>query len=363
MCCCLVINCDDFYNVRCDGEYDFAFGARTETAFKGHYREVQVGIIKGMSQDQLHYAAQASSGVYFVDPETKQDICKAEISSTNFSNLGDEFEVELSLNDYRKLKSILNGRKSYRVMVQFDLKHSYFETLHRAVTSIPISAIYKIMLEQSSDELERIKTISHECPHERLSVDETDQLHALRAIMQQPSHKPIVISGPFGSGKTRVIARAVYETVNETLKSKNRARILVCAHHFKTLDTYFTDYFTEAFRNNRSVKVIKIGRQPTEFRSMSLNILTLTAFDFIQEVKHGDYDKYQCVIVVATYMSSITINECLNERVSRQFTHVFLDEAAQPREPEAIAALCATNSSTKVVVAGDSKQVRSVFFA
>ena len=330
---------------------------------------LQIGSVKGMTQDQLHYASQASSGVYFVDPETKEDICKAEISSDNFRSYSEEFKVDIRESDSKKLRSVLKRNKAgfYRANLEFDLKHSYFETLQRSVTSVPISAISKIMLKQSDDtHMEYVKEISGQCEHKQLEVDDVGQLHALKAVVEQSSHLPIVISGPFGSGKTRVIARAVYEIVNDSLRSRKPAKILVCAHHYNTTKTYVETYFRTAFKTRREVKVIRIGARrevkvirighQSDEKSQS-NILTYSVSDFNQYVHRGEYDQSECVVVVATYMSSINISEALNKQTSRQFTHVFLDEAAQPREPEAIAALCATNSSTKLVIAGDSKQV------
>ncbi len=310
-----------------------------------------------MTQDQLHYASQASSGVYFVNPETKEDICKAEISSYNFSSCSDDFKFEIHRTDSQKLQSVLKANKTgfYRTTFEFELKHSYFETLQRSVTSVPVSAISKIMLKQSGIHMECLKPkIRGKCKYDILEVDEAGQLRALKAIVEQPSNLPIVISGPFGSGKTRVIARAVYEIVNESLQNNTPVKILVCAHHYNTTITYVETYFRHAFAKHRRIKVIRIGRMSDVSRS---NVSTFSKYDFNQYVLRGEYDQTDCVVVVATYMTSINISESLNRRASCQFTHVFLDEAAQPREPEAIASLCATNSSTKLVVAGDSKQV------
>ncbi len=65
-----------------------------------------------------------------------------------------------------------------------------------------------------------------------------------------------------------------------------------------------------------------------------------------------------CIIVITTYITSLNVSEILGS-FDCVFTHILLDEAAQIREPEAISSLCAAGTSTKIVIAGDSKQVSS----
>lgn len=316
-----------------------------------------------MTQDELHYAAQASSGVYFVDSKTNHDICKCDISMNNFQSFEQDFEVEICTNDSRKLsRSLEKENGEYIACLTFDLKHSYFETLLRAVSNLPASALSKILLQQKHNEQEEAITLQSDCSVKKLNIDEDNQLEALHGIMQLPSTLPIVISGPFGSGKTRVVARAVYETIQKSFKRNKKTRILVCAHHSDTIKTYAEEYLIPAFEaeiKQRKIVIIRIGRhQFVPFRSRSVLVRTMSHFEFREYVTNGSYNQPDCVVVIATYMSSINIGQTLLNR-QHHFTHVFLDEAAQTREPEAIGSLSATNADTKIVVAGDSKQVNT----
>lgn len=318
-----------------------------------------------MTQDQLHYAAQASSGVFFVDSRTNQDICESDISMKNYQSFESDFEVEMHASDSQNLRRSFDQRgksngREYVATIQFDLKHSYFETLLRAVSNLSVSGLSKILLQDKSEKPEEAINIKSTCLFKQLDIDESYQLVALHGIMRLPSTLPIVISGPFGSGKTRVIARAVYETIQKSFKDNKKTRILVCAHHSDTNKTYAEHYFMPAFKTQLEegkIAIIRIDRSRfVSNMTKNMFVRTMSTFDFRRYVSSGSYNHPQCVVVIATYMSSINIGESL-VRKQHHFTHVFLDEAAQTREPEAIGSLSAINADTKLVVAGDSKQV------
>lgn len=81
---------------------------------------------------------------------------------------------------------------------------------------------------------------------------------------------------------------------------------------------------------------------------------------FRKEVKQGMYLNENSLVIVTTYMTSLQLLNVLN-RDGGFFTHVLLDEAAQVREPEAIAPLCLATHEAKIVIAGDRKQVCNCF--
>ena len=56
------------------------------------------------------------------------------------------------------------------------------------------------------------------------------------------------------------------------------------------------------------------------------------------------------LVVVTTFLTAPSLR-------GKNFTHILMDEGSQSREPEAIAPLCLADSSTKLVIAGDSHQV------
>ena len=311
----------------------------------------------GMDDDQVQYAAQASEGIVFIDTKNQKDLCKGTILSSNFRDLSEHFFVSLTIDDFRLLQETNRhiGSGWYVVQVEFEVKHSYFNSLHQAVISIPDSMVKKIT--------PRSDTISHfpltasvhlkpACPYPDLLVDADKQFQALEAVVKSPVDHPVIVSGPFGSGKTRIIARAAYEFIQAGLKSRTQTRILLCAHHTNTVEAYMLKYLRPVFSHMSQVKIIRITRKDSY--NFSHSIMNRTLFDFRRDIVIGRHINDHVLVIITTYMSSLPVAKVLNKV---RFTHILLDEAAQVREPEAIAPLSLGDAATKVIVAGDAKQV------
>ena len=311
--------------------------------------------ILGMNDDQVQYATQASEGIVFV--KNKKDLCKGMILNSNYGNLSEHFYISLGIDDFRYIQAACRhlGSGWYQVYVEFEVKHAYFDSLHQAVIDIPDSMIKKIT--PSSDVVSSLSpTVSYKthrrCRHTFLSLDENKQSKALEAILQCPADFPIIVSGPFGSGKTRIIARAAYEFIQTGLTAHSPTRILICAHHSDTIETYVSKYFYPAFNGVPKVKVIRITRQDRFFHT-SRNIINRTVYDLKRDISLGQHVKDQVLVIVTTYMTSLHVAKIFDAH----FTHILLDEAAQVREPEAIAPLSLGDAATKIIITGDSKQV------
>ena len=333
-----------------------------EELFRGEI--IKLGCIRGMNGDQMQYASQASEGLFIVNPITREDICRGDLSPNNYYHIDQDFEIEILGNGVRKLQEAnltkVRGHW-YRVNVEFEVKHSYFNTLHRAVISIPQSIIAKLLPDKITllPNLPHVMDVKPACHQEdNLSVDEDGQLSALEAIIKKPPLAPIILTGPFGSGKTRILARSAFEFVKIGLKGKLKTRILICAHHSNTVDAYRT-YLTSVLHSVSGVKIIQIvNPRKRDFYQQPIhsNCLSKTISEFKRDIHRRAYMKDTCIMVITTYTTSLKVSDVLS-LFGCVFTHVLLDEAAQIREPEAISSLCAAGASTKIVIAGDSKQV------
>ena len=78
---------------------------------------------------------------------------------------------------------------------------------------------------------------------------------------------------------------------------------------------------------------------------------------FKKEMERNSHRNRQRYLVVTTCQTAKQITDVLP---SWFFTHIFLDEGAQMREPEAIAPLCMASQNTKIVIAGDKYQVHVI---
>ena len=291
--------------------------------------------------------------------EKKKDICQAEIIPANFGNVSNKFLIALpssSIEHFMQTFGITEGQ-SCQVSVQFEVKHSYFDTLHKAVINIPQTMINKLFptKEDLCKPLETaVSRINSNCQVNELSIDEYGQLKALEVILQSPAKFPIILTGPFGSGKTRLLARATYEFVKDGLRQERCTRILICAHHDNTVETYISTYFGPAFNGKQGVKVIKLMRKDNY--GFSSNIIYRSVRSFHEDIRCGCHVNDHVLVIITTYTTSLHVANTLGS-FKFYFTHILLDEVAQVREPEAIAALCLGTLDTKIVLAGDTKQV------
>ena len=361
--------------LRCDGEYKFMFlGEKTDFYSR---QVIQLACIRGMNGDQIQYASQASQSLFFVNPITQEDICEAELSRDNYNNIDGDCKVELSQESVKKLREAKLKKSDGNwllVNIEFEVKHSYFNSLHRAVISVPQSIISKILPDNkmaSSLKPSKYPCLVAECTERNLNVNHSDQFKALEAIVKYPPSVPIILTGPFGSGKTRILARSAFEFGNLGLIGNYKTRILICAHHANTVNAYRL-FLTSVYDGKKRVRIIQIVKNQNVYKEQNFckeqnfykeqqrqsNVLDRTLFDFKNDIHRGAYMNDLCIIVITTYMTALKVSDVLSKSEC-SFTHVLMDEAAQVREPEVVSSLCAANKNTKIVLAGDSKQVRS----
>ena len=314
-----------------------------------------------MDADQIQYAAQASENVFLVD-ESKSDLCKGEILSDNFDDVKKEFYISVNEVDFCILQQkyphiLLDGTQIY---VEFEVKHSYFDTLHKSVINVPVSMVEKITFTNAIySGFSQSFGLTPHCPNSLdhdLSLDEYSQFDALSMIIHAPTHYPVIVSGPFGTGKTKIIARSTYEFAMNGLQTNTETKILLCAHHSKTIDAYLSKYLLPVFDKVNGVKIVKVVWRMGSYETKSRNVISRSIYDFRCDVVLGRHIGDQVLVIITTYTMSLHVADALSNK-SVHFTHILLDEAAQVREPEAVAALSLGNANTKVVIAGDSKQV------
>ena len=150
-----------------------------------------------------------------------------------------------------------------------------------------------------------------------------------------------MIVGSFGTGKTHLLARAAMQIVQED----HRARVLVCAHHQSTADSYVVNYFSKVFRKNEMVRLMNPRYSPPP---KFTNYYQTAKCKILQNSAHS------VRVIVTTLATSLHLHNVLKPG---HFTHILMDEGAQSREPEAVAPLTFANQNTKIIVAGDHKQV------
>ena len=236
------------------------------------------------------------------------------------------------------------------VPVSFVLKYSYFDRLHKAVDLISPTIIKRVLpcspcnfttIDDKEALLEnKIHFPQQQCQaRENLKLDNF-QLAALKAILKyQPDKAPILVAGSFGSGKTRLLARAAYHI----LWDKN-TRVLICAHNNSTVEAFVKNFFKFFELKQRAIRLISPSSNYEPPPDCRKYYATVRNFAQVQEAR----------LVATTFSTALHMHSDHHFK----FTHVLMDEGAQTREPESIIPLCLADANTKIVIVGDHKQVK-----
>ncbi|KAF5286682.1 hypothetical protein FQA39_LY16165 [Lamprigera yunnana] len=172
---------------------------------------------------------------------------------------------------------------------------------------------------------------------------------------------PILIIGPFGTGKTFTLAQAIKQ-----LSKNPDAKILICTHSNSAADLYIKDYLHPYVEDgHKEATPLRIYYQK---RWVVTVHPVVQKYCLIQETggvrtflapMFEDIAKHRIIVVTLStsmYLSNMGIPQ-------GYFTHILLDEAAQTMECEAIMPLSLANRNTRIVLAGDHMQISPELFS
>ena len=307
-----------------------------------------------MEGDQIAYVSQAAQprqGVKLI--ANGHEVCGADILIENHDHVEEKLYIGLSKDNVSKLpKSIVEGSV---VCVKFVLKYTYFNNLIKSVRSLSKNTIQRLMLTEPRS-IQLAELTEHQSVDQYRRLCSPDQFEALKMItLTSFDSEPVVTIGPFGTGKTRILALASHYLFRRPQKS----RILVCTHQRASADT-----FLETFLDLKSQLPL------TTFESRGMPIVFLIRDYGYHSRKLDNF--YRDSESVKGYflhldpkernMNYLLVTTCLTAPHLKQtldgfFTHIMIDEGAQMREPEAIAPLCMSDNKTRIVITGDPHQV------
>ena len=293
--------------------------------------------LNGLSTADVAYAQQAASDVEI----TINDIVvHAEIDTNN-----KELDVINVKFKNPRLKLTEHARP---VPVRFIAKHSYFKSLHISLDRISSNMVNRLI----PDRLNRRQTKLPRIPYPKtreLFLDKEYQLLALKKMMACDNSAPFLLTGPFGTGKTRVLATAAITF----LKRRYSNRVLICTSHVQSADAYIDKYFGPMAENHRLPRKVNPVRLVGEYNYYGdYEHLSKSSYNR-QEINSIKNSR----LIVTTFL---TVSQLVFLKV-RRYTHILIDEGAQTREPQTIAPLASglVDNNTKIIIAGDHLQVRT----
>uniref|UniRef100_A0A671ULM6 Probable helicase with zinc finger domain n=1 Tax=Sparus aurata TaxID=8175 RepID=A0A671ULM6_SPAAU len=186
----------------------------------------------------------------------------------------------------------------------------------------------------------------------RLNAKQKEAILAITTPVSM-SLPPILIIGPYGTGKTFTLAQAVKHILRQ-----DHSRVLICTHSNSAADLYIKDYlhpYVEAgnpharplrvYFRNRWVKTV----HPVVQQYCLISTTQLT----FQMPTREDILRHRVVVVTLStsqYLCQLDLEPGL-------FTHILLDEAAQAMECETIMPFALASKTTRIVLAGDHMQL------
>ncbi|XP_065917898.1 3'-5' exoribonuclease HELZ2-like isoform X3 [Dysidea avara] len=295
------------------------------------------GSLVGLDSDDVAYIQQNA-----VCAEIKVDDTiriSAEVFKYNLSyDELDVVHVKFTDEEFCVLKSKIEATLP-RFAVHFILKHSYYCNLHRSLDRLTLNMIKRLIPFYPPPQQKKLPKVNS-----YNLLDKEYQMLALKKIMACDSSVPFLVTGPFGTGKTRLLVTAAVKFLEI-----RHSRVLICTSHLKSADTYIDNYFGPMLEDG----------------FIRCSVKRLTTKDYV--LYHGHYrhlftDGYEererneirkCRLIITTFLKA----PHLSFYKGRPFTHILIDEGAQTREPEAIAPLGLADDNTKIVIAGDHLQI------
>ncbi|KAL0977836.1 hypothetical protein UPYG_G00161950 [Umbra pygmaea] len=253
----------------------------------------------------------------------------------------------------------LQSNEICEMEVQFQLNRLRFCEMHKAVDLLPNTEIVLPDLRNCSVPVYQ-KNSNHQ--KSKLNVKQQAAINFIVGDSEWPkSVAPLLIYGPFGTGKTFTLATAARQLVLQP-----HTRVLICTLTNSSADLYVRDHFHPYINSGQHVMTllrIKANKQgvPVSATDNITQKYCLLSKDgqFFLPITKSALDQHK-IIITTTAMAKHLHNLKLPDGY---FTHILIDEASQMLECEALMPLGLAGPLTRVVLAGDHMQMGPKLFS
>ncbi|XP_078693443.1 3'-5' exoribonuclease HELZ2-like isoform X1 [Branchiostoma floridae x Branchiostoma belcheri] len=240
-----------------------------------------------------------------------------------------------------------------KMEVQFKLNRKPMLLRHCAVDAIKY---LKMVFPDDPNYSKRFwKNLRKECP--RTLNDKQREAFAKITAPTKLLIPPLLLIGPFGTGKTHTIAAAASAVARE-----DDSRILICTHTNDAADLYIRNYLkTEDIPESRTLRIYYKNRKKTTVPEDVLRHCVMS-----EDGTTFRYPTEEEVRAAKIVITTLSLSLVLEREVGLKpgfFTHIMVDEAAQALECEAIMPLSLATAETRVVLTGDHMQLSPKVFS
>ncbi|GLV31202.1 armitage [Carabus blaptoides fortunei] len=232
--------------------------------------------------------------------------------------------------------------------VQFDINRLAYERMHKAIDLCSVeeklNMLFPTIEKNKPNTNKRFKLTKRHFVNENIRENEEQQQAVMNILNATSGNVPYIVFGPPGTGKTVTIVEAIIQIVRRLAD----CTILVCAPANAACDMIvakLAPHFTKE-------QLIRIHSETADWRIVPdiAKEYSNRREAFCSKLSGAQLQKYKVVVTTL-----ISIGRFTNTFTA---THVFIDEAAQALEPEAIIAIGGIlGSRGQVILAGDPKQL------
>ena len=313
------------------------------------YSQVEA-YLQGISGDNISYVTQACNSLSIT---YAGKYIYAAISPKNYHHTEDVLYVSLDEEQFERCFNFPLKKGKWKVFVKFLLKKGYFISLQRFVESLTADTIRRLM--PSDNQFTPFQPINIDAHTESLHLDQCseDQHNALvKIVSSPPTGPPVLVTGPFGTGKTRILALAALYFLKNGIEMKQKANILVCTQQNSSADKFLEYINCLLIRFPKEAYLARVTSQNRRFPPKNVCNLEKLEKDLTYRIQKGEHSN----LIITTCQTAYKLQ--YQQWLGRGFfTHILLDEGAMMREPEAIAPLYFAEKEVKIVLAGDKMQV------
>ncbi|XP_059415587.1 helicase with zinc finger domain 2 [Carassius carassius] len=264
-------------------------------------------------------------------------------------------ETQVILQLSRECCTDLNLQKGQRceMEVHFQLNRLWFCEMHKAIDDLP--ALDKVLPDLKNSKF----CISSQSDTGQLNEKQQAAMNFVMSVTDNRSSiPPLLIYGPFGTGKTRTLAKMA-----QVLLQKPQNKILICTHTNSSADLYVNGHFHDYATANHEAKPLRIKAKESNPRST--DHITLQYCHFSRDGNHFEFPDKAVLDSIRIVITTTSLARFFHDMKlpENYFSHILIDEASQMLECEALMALGLAGKNTRVVLAGDHMQMGPKLFS
>lgn len=261
-----------------------------------------------------------------------------------------ESKMYLQLSKRCCLDLALKTNTSHEMEVQFQLNRYHFCNWHKAVDFLPDTHLVLPDLKKCTVPVNNIQ-------YDQLNAKQQVAVEYITGtVVDKKCVAPLLIYGPFGTGKTFTLATAAIEVCQQP-----NHKVLICTHTNSSADLYVRDHFHKAQGKIRPLRIkANTGRglAATDEITLKYCFLNKDKTIFLPPTK-AVLDGHNLIIITTTMARQLRDLKLPES----YFSHILIDEASQMLECEALYALGLAGLDTRLALAGDHMQMGPKLFS